>query len=360
MQKTEFHSSWDSLVKGVTAAVFVLLISLTILFSDSGVVVKRLIGNLIIENSGEPKRWQWTWWGLRLFGSGGLYGYFGLFALKGIGRVWMHATNRHNLVIIEDVRGREYLPSPDEPDKFIQQDTVLEDWIAFANMVPNEIVSAMISKEQILQSNTVIDNIALCLKERGIDFYYRGDLDFYSGILLHDLGDYEEFQKHASFVGETLQKAGVNKIITIDPHTTYTLAKLFPKYTGYSFEVRTYIEYLSENLKRKNGELPKITFHDPCYYARFLDIYDQPREIIDALGVQCVDVRNSKKLTCCCGGPIESIAPGLSREVAMDRIQELQKTGCRIVAMCPICILNMRRVGAEVEDFSTVVAEAIQ
>jgi hypothetical protein len=121
MQKTEFHSSWDSLVKGVTAAVFVLLISLTILFSDSGVVVKRLIGNLIIENSGEPKRWQWTWWGLRLFGSGGLYGYFGLFALKGIGRVWMHATNRHNLVIIEDVRGREYLPSPDEPDKFIQQ-----------------------------------------------------------------------------------------------------------------------------------------------------------------------------------------------------------------------------------------------
>ena len=155
MQKTEFHSSWDSLVKGVTAAVFVLLISLTILFSyvsnnvllvsvlmilygsilflpylwsprgygisDRGVVVKRLIGNLIIENSGEPKRWQWTWWGLRLFGSGGLYGYFGLFALKGIGRVWMHATNRHNLVIIEDVRGREYLPSPDEPDKFIQQ-----------------------------------------------------------------------------------------------------------------------------------------------------------------------------------------------------------------------------------------------
>jgi Fe-S oxidoreductase len=107
-------------------------------------------------------------------------------------------------------------------------------------------------------------------------------------------------------------------------------------------------------------KLPKITFHDPCYYARFLDIYDQPREIIDALGVQCVDVRNSKKLTCCCGGPIESIAPGLSREVAMDRIQELQKTGCRIVAMCPICILNMRRVGAEVEDFSTVVAEAIQ
>lgn len=155
MQKSEFSASWDSLVKGMTTVVFVLLISLTVLFScisnnmflmgtltilygsilffpylwsprgygisDRGIVVKRLIGDLTIHICREPKRWHWTWWGLRLFGSGDLYGYFGLFTLKGIGRVWMHATNRNNLVLVKDVRGTKYLLSPDDPDKFIQQ-----------------------------------------------------------------------------------------------------------------------------------------------------------------------------------------------------------------------------------------------
>lgn len=89
--------------------------------STDSVIVRRVLGDARIGIANEPKRWRWTWWGLRLWGSGGLYGYFGIFAFKGIGRVRMHATNRHNLVLIEDSMGRKYLLSPDEPEKFIQQ-----------------------------------------------------------------------------------------------------------------------------------------------------------------------------------------------------------------------------------------------
>ena len=126
MDERTFSALWAGLVKGTTMAVYVLLFSLAILFifvldnvllvfslivlfgsilllpylwSPRGyvlngreVVVKRLIGGLKIRFSGEPRRWRWTWRGLRLFGSGGLYGYFGLFIFKGTGRVWMHAT----------------------------------------------------------------------------------------------------------------------------------------------------------------------------------------------------------------------------------------------------------------------------
>lgn len=155
MQEEIFSASWDNLVKGMTVAVFVLLISLIILFSlisgsllltialvilygstfflpylwsprcyvvcDNVVVVRRLIGDLIIDMSRQPRLWKWTWWGLRLFGSGGLYGYYGFFTFKGTGRVRMHATNRHNLVLIEDARGRKHLISPDRPKEFIKQ-----------------------------------------------------------------------------------------------------------------------------------------------------------------------------------------------------------------------------------------------
>jgi len=88
---------------------------------DNLVVVRRPIGDLAIDMSKQPKLWKWTWWGLRLFGSGGLYGYYGYFTFRGTGRVRMHATNRHNLVLIEDARGRKHLISPDRPKEFMKQ-----------------------------------------------------------------------------------------------------------------------------------------------------------------------------------------------------------------------------------------------
>jgi len=159
MQEETFSAPWDNLVKGMTVAVFVLSISLIVLFSlisgsllltialvilygsilflpylwsprsyvicDNAVVVRRLIGDLRIDMSRQPRLWKWTWWGLRLFGSGGLYGYYGFFTFKGIGRVRMHATNRHNLVLIEDAKARKHLISPDRPEEFIKQTQAL-------------------------------------------------------------------------------------------------------------------------------------------------------------------------------------------------------------------------------------------
>ena len=77
-----------------------------------------------------------------------------------------------------------------------------------------------------------------------MDFFYRPDMDFYSGILLYDLGDQEGFEEHARFVAKTLKLHGVDKIITVDPHTTYALKELYPKYTGVSFEVQPYFTLL--------------------------------------------------------------------------------------------------------------------
>lgn len=152
--KNYFSTSWDNLVKGVTISVFVLIVSLLIIFGfviddpyilvglsisyflilflpflwapqgyyihGNKVSVKRLIGDKRIIVAMEPKKWNWTWWGGRLFGSGGLYGYFGFFTFKGTGRVQMYSTNRHNLVLLRDNEGKKYLLSPKETDRFIQ------------------------------------------------------------------------------------------------------------------------------------------------------------------------------------------------------------------------------------------------
>jgi hypothetical protein len=154
MERVCFVAPWDNLVKGVTICVFAVMIFVMIFFgfvadslpilvgmlalysailgslylwapraytvTDNKIIVKRLIGDFQITVAQKPERWRWTWWGIRLFGSGGLYGYYGYFSFTGLGRVCMHATNRNSLVLVKDEKGRRFLLSPSEPDKFIQ------------------------------------------------------------------------------------------------------------------------------------------------------------------------------------------------------------------------------------------------
>jgi Fe-S oxidoreductase len=191
------------------------------------------------------------------------------------------------------------------------------------------------------------------LKKSKVDFYYRPELDNYSGVLLYDLGDLDGFIKHARSVASKLKEKGVKKLITVDPHTTYALKVLYPKYTGETFEVKTYFELV--NLNGSNGT-KQVTLHDPCMYGRYLEMSDVPKKVLENLGIECVAVRNSGPFTNCCGGPAESLSPKLSRELVDRRIEELQSTGAPVVAMCPICMANLAKGGVEVEDLSTLIA----
>ncbi len=149
------------------------------------------------------------------------------------------------------------------------------------------------------------------LTKSGVDFFYHPEMDFYSGILLYDLGDQEGFVEHARFVARTLKLHGVEKVITVDPHTTYALKELYPKYTGVSFDVQPYFALLRpQEVSGGNGR-PAVAIHDPCFYGRYLKLSEGPRRLLTDLGLQYAEVRNCGEFTSCCGGPAESVSPGL-------------------------------------------------
>lgn len=89
----------------------------------SGIVVKRIIRSFKIpyEEITEVSRARWTWKGVRLMASGGLYGYFGLFRFSGLGRVWAYVTDRHKIVLIKTRDGTKYMLSPEDPDAFLEK-----------------------------------------------------------------------------------------------------------------------------------------------------------------------------------------------------------------------------------------------
>jgi len=238
------------------------------------------------------------------------------------------------------------------------EDTFWADYIRFGKYAPKRMAGLALAfltpgKEK-QKFNVILQNIAGILTKSSVDFYYDPELDDYSGILLYDLGDQESFVRHAEFVAAKLKKAGVTSLITVDPHTTYALKVLFPRYVGERFNVKTYFELVSLESKNINGS---VTLHDPCFYGRYLKLSDVPEKVLANLGVECVPVRNSGLFTNCCGGPAESISPRLSREVLDRRVEELKSTGAPIVAMCPICLGHLKKSGAEVEDLSTLIAK---
>ena len=253
----------------------------------------------------------------------------------------------------------QFMPYIETSTKYLSrfEDSSWADYLRLAKWAPSYLsglgLAMMTPGAEKKKISAILQNIVKILKASQVDFFYRPELDHYSGVLLYDLGDQESFVTHARFVAETLERAGIRRLITVDPHTTYTMKVLFPKYVGARFEVRAYFELI--DFESKNGSR-RITLHDPCFYGRYLELADVPQKALSKLGVECVPVRNSGTFTNCCGGPAESISPKLSAEVVERRMEELKVTGENIVAMCPICLGNLKKAGANVQDLSTIIA----
>jgi len=240
------------------------------------------------------------------------------------------------------------------------EDTRWAPYVGYGTWIPKKLVQVgslfMVTPKERAPYDRILQDVVKLLRHSGIRFAYRPELDFYSGILLYDLGDEEAFSEHARFVAGRLKRAGVKTLITVDPHTTYAFKVLYPRVAGVSFNVRPYFELVRLEAPR-NGH--RVTVHDPCFFGRYLKLSQVPRRVLHQAGVTVCDVPQSGTLTHCCGGPAESVSPKLSRQIMERRVAQLQKTGAPIVAMCPICLGNLKKVGADVQDFASYLVQNI-
>jgi len=256
----------------------------------------------------------------------------------------------------------QFTPFIEKSTQYLEkyEDTKIAGYLKYAGYVPaylsGIVLAMMTSAKERKNSSKALKNIAHLLQKSNVDFCYRPDLDDYSGILLYDMGDQKGFVAHAKKVARKLKNAGIKKIITVDPHTAYALKELFPKYTGISFDVKSYFELLS--LEPKDCGL-QITLHDPCFFGRYLEVSDIPRKVLTNMGITASNLRNQGEFTSCCGGPAESISPSLSNEIMEKRVKELEEPGKPIIAYCPICLGNLKKTGANVEDLSFLLVRHI-
>jgi Fe-S oxidoreductase len=210
------------------------------------------------------------------------------------------------------------------------------------------------SKELQDEYNQVPRDVARLLQQAGVEFGYLYEDDLYSGALTYDLGVDEVVAEHARKVYAVLKKNGVEQVITIDPHTTNMLRSVYPSLVpGYDIQVRTYLEVLAEkDLPVLNALSGELTIHDPCVFARYENIVDEPRELLTRTGVTLKEAEKSGRMTWCCGGPVESLYPRKAAANAQKRGEQLAVAARECVTMCPMCLINLSGAAPEGSSFN--------
>jgi Fe-S oxidoreductase len=215
----------------------------------------------------------------------------------------------------------------------------------------------------------VLRGIAAALDAVGQNPAYLYDTEPYSGVLLYDLGLEEYMAAHMNRVYHLFKNRGVEEVICVDPHTTFMLKEIYPKFIrDFDIKVRHYLEVLAHEIAHTGmtgqGTLPeRFVIHDSCVMTRDLGMVEEVRKVGAALGIRFLEPESAKTDTACCGGPVEYAFSDLSRQISSLRARELAGIHDNIVVTCPICLVNLckyeEELGVKVWDMGEILYAAL-
>jgi Fe-S oxidoreductase len=224
----------------------------------------------------------------------------------------------------------------------------------------------------------VTKKTANILAQAGVDFGLLYEAERNAGNDVRRIGEEGLFEVLKEKNQQAFGKAQFKKIVTTDPHTLNTLKNEYP-WNGSRPEVRHYTEVLDELIQAGKLSLKKklagrVTYHDPCYLGRYNGVYEAPRRVLRALGLELVEMPRHHDKSYCCGAGGGRIwmedTEKVKERPAESRIREavaLNDVPTFVVA-CPKDISMFRdavkTTGHEgkiiVKDIAELVAEAMQ
>ncbi len=191
----------------------------------------------------------------------------------------------------------------------------------------------------------VTRTVAQLFHAAGLDFGLLYEAERNSGNDLRRIGEEGLFQLMAERNIASLSRCQFHRIVTTDPHTYNTLKNEYSD-LGAKYEVCHYTELLFSVIRegrlalKSNGKLA-VTYHDPCYLGRYNGIYEEPRQVLKALGHEILEMPRNRSQGYCCGaggGRIWAEDKGkLTERPAENRVREaatLQGVQVMVVS-CP-------------------------
>ncbi|MEG6585525.1 L-lactate dehydrogenase (quinone) large subunit LdhH [Dendrosporobacter sp. 1207_IL3150] len=126
-----------------------------------------------------------------------------------------------------------------------------------------------------------------------------------------------------------------------DPQWKNRVEKIAHKVREFSHFVAE--EYAKAGRLNKVAGGTKVTYHDSCHMKRGLNIFEEPRKLLEAAkGYDFVEMNNCDK---CCGmaGAFGVKYTELSMPILKEKIQNIKDSGAEVIAVgCPACMMQIQ------------------
>ena len=215
------------------------------------------------------------------------------------------------------------------------------------------------------------------LDHAGVDFAVLGKRECCTGDTARRAGNEYLYRQLADTNVATLNDVKPKLIVATCPHCMNTVGKEY-KQLGGDFKVMHHTEYLESLVTA--GKLvadtspSTIAYHDPCYLGRHNGVYDAPRNLLNILSNDVVELPRNRENSFCCGAGGAQFwkeeEPG-SERISDNRYREAQQTLAsaqdKVLAVgCPFCksMLDSTPAKSEgsliVRDIAELLLEGIQ
>ncbi len=223
--------------------------------------------------------------------------------------------------------------------------------------------------------------IVKILRAAGVKFAILGEEETCNGETARRLGNEYLYQMQATANVELMKGYGVKKVIAQCPHCLNTIKNEFPQFGG-NFEVVHHSELIARlvadgrlspgTAKAYEGQL--VTFHDPCYLARWNGVTDAPRAALESVpGLRVLEMERNREQGFCCGagGGRMWLEEKIGTRINQNRVEEASRTlgdkGGVVAVGCPFCLTMLRdgvnELGKEetvrVVDLAEIVADGL-
>jgi len=185
------------------------------------------------------------------------------------------------------------------------------------------------------------------LNKANVKFAVLGTEEGCTGDPAKRAGNEFLFQMQAMMNIQVFDGYGIKKIVTACPHCFNTIKNEYPELGG-NYEIVHHTQFLKALLDEgrltiEGGQFKgkRITFHDPCYLGRANKVYEAPRELIQKLDAELVEMKRSRQNGLCCGAGgaqmFKEPEKG-TKDINMERTEEALGIKPDIIAAgCPFC-----------------------
>lgn len=173
------------------------------------------------------------------------------------------------------------------------------------------------------------------------------------------MGDRETAKRIARKNIEAFEQANADVYLAACPTCTETWHETYlelfeddaewkPRVEKLAHKFREFSQFIAEEYQ-KSGRLNKgaggvkVTYHDSCHMKRGLNIYEEPRQLLDAAqGYDFVEMKDCDK---CCGmaGAFGVKYTELSMPILKQKVQNIKDSGAEVIAVgCPACMMQIQ------------------